>query len=244
LTSHSDNTLTTDSWSVSLGLDKGGYCHELFLRDKRFLALLIKGKQGKGAGSGRNNKPNLPDFYTLPFLRTSKPNNCPEENATPQASEPKSPPEISLPPTNQAQISAFEESLNLQHRTLSAVMYEQQQESHRQARGNIPLTAQANLAGNSVLTPKQQLDAYISRITGGAQVLPCHTSANLQMPFLREIGIGSFAMPEQQQGTYIHAPVKNPFSVQVNPPGVLTLQQLLERTPYHLRRPFMFPKSF
>jgi len=52
------------------GLDKGGYCHELFLRGKQFLAAHIDRIQIKGKSSSRKSVPSedLPDLYALPFL--------------------------------------------------------------------------------------------------------------------------------------------------------------------------------
>jgi hypothetical protein len=49
----------------SLGADKGGYYHELFLRGKQFLAQLIAFRKIKGSMKPKTRAPN---FFALPFL--------------------------------------------------------------------------------------------------------------------------------------------------------------------------------
>jgi hypothetical protein len=67
----------TRSLNIFLGIDKGGYYHELFLRGKQFLAQNIYRIKIKGMGPRRPNPTaNLPNLYSLPFL----PEECKQTN--------------------------------------------------------------------------------------------------------------------------------------------------------------------
>jgi hypothetical protein len=58
--------------SLSSGIDKGGYYHELFLRGKRFLTRRIPRIEKKGTGPKKVLR-NIPDFYALPIVPTLLP---------------------------------------------------------------------------------------------------------------------------------------------------------------------------
>jgi len=55
------------------GRDKGAYYHELFLRNKRFLAHIIERIKVKGRGARKPSSPETePYFYQLPYLPLNK----------------------------------------------------------------------------------------------------------------------------------------------------------------------------
>ncbi|CAB9512695.1 Heat stress transcription factor [Seminavis robusta] len=53
---------------VTTGPDRGGYYHEMFLREKRFIATKMKRTKVKGVGRMPYSPDSDPDFYGLPFL--------------------------------------------------------------------------------------------------------------------------------------------------------------------------------
>jgi hypothetical protein len=62
-----------------IGRDKGGYYHELFLRNKHFLSYRIQRMKIKGTGARKPGSPDTePNFYNTPFLRSA---NIPSKNA-------------------------------------------------------------------------------------------------------------------------------------------------------------------
>jgi hypothetical protein len=61
------------------GRDKGGYYHELFLRNKRFLSHRIQRIKIKGTGARKPSSPETePNFYNAPFLPSTS---LPSKNA-------------------------------------------------------------------------------------------------------------------------------------------------------------------
>jgi hypothetical protein len=90
-------TLTAPFWTISSGLDKDGYCHELFLRGKQFLANRIN--RVKNNDTGARNSDRLPKFYFLAYLPEAGPNNLPEGNVPQDLSGRKNPPQETSPPT-------------------------------------------------------------------------------------------------------------------------------------------------
>jgi hypothetical protein len=110
------------TWTVSfLGLDKGGYCHELFLRGKRFLSQRVSPIQGKKPSS--SNKI-LPNFYMMQFLPESEPKNvCLTNNLPTEAKEPTHHQETYLLPRSQTHLPVCAASTNGQLFSLNNLLH-------------------------------------------------------------------------------------------------------------------------
>jgi hypothetical protein len=157
------------TWTISLGLDKGGHCHELFLRGKRFLSQPITRIHGKKPSSSRKI---LPDFYRLRILPESEPKNLPvAQNLPTGAVESKHPQETYLPPMSRTRLPVHEVATNLQLFSLgnflhgSSVMqvpYRQTMLDHRPV----------GLFEGAMAMPEQGLEPPMSRIKGSTQFSP------------------------------------------------------------------------
>ncbi|KAL3908092.1 MAG: hypothetical protein SGARI_003220 [Bacillariaceae sp.] len=78
---------------ITRGADRGGYYHELFLRNRLFLASSIQRQKVKGTGvRARSNPAQEPNFYDMPFVvgdETSEgSSSCSSSSATPEPSSP------------------------------------------------------------------------------------------------------------------------------------------------------------
>jgi hypothetical protein len=198
------------TWTISLGQDTGGYCHEIFLRGKSFLAQRITSIPGKKLGASRKI---LPNFYTLDYLPESEPKNLRAANdSPPEAKELKYPRETYLPPMSQTRFSASESVTNMQLFSLrnllpgSAVTLEHQQRTPGLFGGVMPIL-------------KQGFEPPINRITGSAMFPPfVPTSTNSQMLSLTEIMRASRAGQLQHEDSSHHVwALQNPPALQVNP---------------------------
>jgi hypothetical protein len=79
LPSHSNIFISASLLVYAAGHDKGGYYHELFLRNKRFLSYRIQRTKIKGTGARKPSSPETePSFYTIPYLPATR---VPSENA-------------------------------------------------------------------------------------------------------------------------------------------------------------------
>jgi hypothetical protein len=68
---------------LTAGPDRGGYYHELFLKDRPFLCKRMIRTRVKGTGSKCVNNPSSePDFYQMPFVKALK-----DTSLTPQVTE-------------------------------------------------------------------------------------------------------------------------------------------------------------
>jgi hypothetical protein len=200
------------TWTRSLGRDKGGYYHELFLRGKRFLTHEIDVVKSKGTHRGPR-KPNtsklLPDMYAMSLPATSDPKNLQETN---------------LSPTRQTHIPAYLDFANLQLfpvRNLllgSADMHERQQEVlHRLAVAPVNAGQVNEFEG---LMPRLE-----PRITAHPQLPSSYTSTNKKTSSFRDLVIGFPAMQCQQQQARLFVPVEQFSAAQ--------MQNLLETLALH-----------
>jgi hypothetical protein len=190
------------NYFISLGLDKGGCCHELFLRGKAFLSQRITPIQGRNHISSRKI---LPDFYMAPFLLESETKNLQgAKNLPKEAAEPTRHQETYLPPMSQTHLPVCEAATNLQLVSFgnlfrgSPVM----QVSHQQyIAGRGPV----NLFEGSLPILKQELEPPVNRIRGSAQFPAYVTSSNSQTLSLWDLVRESLTMQSQQEGS--HNPV-------------------------------------
>jgi hypothetical protein len=142
--------------TISAGLDKEGYYHELFLRGKQFLTRRIQ----KGTNPSKRTSSKLPFFYALPFLPESKP---------------KSVPQAVVQSTCRMQVRSFEESTDRQlflQRNTSHRYVETQE--HPRISSNVPVItptfAHSSLWDGSIRT--HQPAPSMSRLASSTQYPP------------------------------------------------------------------------
>jgi hypothetical protein len=198
--------------TISLGIDTGGYCHELFLRGKRFLSQRVPPIQGKKPSCSRMI---LPDFYRLNFLPEYESKNLGvTTNMLPESTEPTRHQETYLPPMSQTHLPVCEAATNLQLFSLGNLL---------SGRSSGILEHPQRIPGlfqSTMLTmPKQRPPLPMSKINGSTQFLPTHvTSTNSQMLSLGDRLRESRAMqvPQEDPSRHLWARQKYPPAVQVS----------------------------
>jgi hypothetical protein len=189
------------TWTISLGLDKGGYCNELFLRGKRFLSRRVNRIQGKNPSSSRKIRP---DFYTMHFLPVSEPKNLRVVNNLHQEeSEPKHPQEAYyLPPMSQTHLPVCQTATNLQLYSLGNLFHGS---SVVRFEGAMPIR-------------KQGPQPPMSKIIGSTHFPPYVTSTHSQMLSIGDRVRESRTLQVQQgdPSRHLWAPHNFPPSVQVS----------------------------
>jgi hypothetical protein len=179
------------TWTISLGLDKGGHCHELFLRGKRFLSLPITRIQGKKPSASRKI---LPDFYRMRFLPESEPKNPRVATNLPQeATEPKHP--QYLPPMSRTHIPVREATTHLQLFSLGNILHGSSvmPAPYRQTildRGPV------DLFEGAMAMPEQSLEPPMSRFKGSTQFSPSFLQR------ARKHSLGNLVRGQQEESPY------------------------------------------
>jgi hypothetical protein len=158
---------------ISLGLDKGCCCHELFLRGKRFLSQRIHRIIGEKPSS---RSLILPDFYMLRYLPESEPKNLQvEKNLSPEETLPTHHQEIYhqetyLPSMSQVHLPVCEAATNLplfSHWNPPVMLEHHPLEHHPRFPGRFE---------GAMAIPNQGLEPPMSRINGSTQ-FPAHFSS-------------------------------------------------------------------
>jgi hypothetical protein len=178
----------------------GGYCHELFLRSKRFLAKRVTPIKGK---KPRTSRKIIPDFYRMHFLPAYEPKNPRVANKfPPEEREPNHPKEAYyLPPMSQTHLPVCEAATNWPFFSL----------------GN-PLHGSSRVRFEGAMAfPKQRPQPPASMIIGSTHIPLYVTSTNSPMLSLEDRVRESRTLQVQQGDPSRHVWARqNPSSPQAN----------------------------